>query len=515
MLRRGILAGAIVLASGSAVSLAAAPAGASNTQVSAVGSFTTFFMMHALFPQLNDINPNPETGVNTQTIASDAQTCSGGLIYSTANQPPNGSGQGKTALAAQEGAAATSQGCIDFSRSSSPPAPHSLTLPSGGAETGDPSPSHLDYYAYALDGVAPLVGTDAPPGARTPGADTGANNGLTLAQVQSIYQCNTTNWDQVTVHGVAGQNEPIVLFWPQAGSGTRAVYTDVLGFDPTHAATAPSVCTAAGPGPTVPITAFSANGNNAPNEENAEDGILYQNTIGDANTSPATPPSTNSTVPQPANSVAAEAIYIYSAGKFASQWNDTADYNSTHSNFVASTLGIANPNIGNLLAGTLTMASMQNTGGSGQAYVDLTPQIGPFNQDTNRGTYAVDGNTVAEANEWYHQLPVGSNPSVSSASVPGVRYVYNATDYLLPGYNGAKMMVGFDNQSQGTKSVLCNGDDSATILAQGFLPLTTGSGAPANSDAAGATCRQFQGLSFPGQGAVIHWTTPTFDGRSS
>ena len=160
---------------------------------------------------------------------------------------------------------------------------------------------------------------------------------------------------------------------------------------------------------------------------------------------------------------------------------------------------------------------MQSTTGAGEAYADLTPQVGRFNQDTNRGTYAVDGGTVAEQNEWYHNLPNNSgNPSDSNASVPGVRYVYNVADAVLPGYNGAKMMVGFDNQTSGTKSVLCNGDDATTIVAQGFLPLTTGgSGTPAGSDAAAATCRQFQGLSYPGKGAVIHWTTPTFDGRSS
>src|ERR1700678_1223108 len=63
MLRRGILAGAMVLAGcGAAVAVAAAPAGASNTEMTAAGSFTTFFMMHALFPEVNNINPNPESG---------------------------------------------------------------------------------------------------------------------------------------------------------------------------------------------------------------------------------------------------------------------------------------------------------------------------------------------------------------------------------------------------------------------------------------------------------------------
>jgi ABC-type phosphate transport system substrate-binding protein len=494
----------MVLAGGSAAALSAAPAGASNTQVSAVGSFTTFLMMQALFPQsLNSISPLPETGNATQTIASDPLTCSGGITYSTALQPPNGSGQGKTALANEETAAANQQGCIDYSRSSSPPAPHSLTLPSGGAETGDPANSHFDYYAYALDGVAPLVGADAPISVRQAGSDTGPNNGLTLAQVQGIYQCNITNWNQITVNGHTGVNAPIVPFWPQSGSGTRAVYTDVLGFDPTHPGVAPSVCTAA----TQPITGFTSGPNAAPNEENSEDGIVYQNSIGDPNTVPPTPATPVTTPPMPANSVAAEAIYIYSAGKFAQAWNDTADNTSTAQNKVAFELtGTANA-LGNFLAGTLTMATMRSTGGSGEAYVDLTPQNGPFNQDTNRGTYAVDGVTVAEGNEWYHNLPAntGGNPSDSNATIPGIRYVYNVTDTVLPGYNGAKMMVGFDNQTNGTKSVLCNGDDSTTIVAQGFVPMTTGATAPPNSDNAGSTCRQYSGLAFPTLGTVIHW----------
>ena len=247
MLRRGILAGAMVLAGcGATVAVAAAPAGASNTEMTAVGSFTTFFMMHALFPELNDINPNKEVGSETQTIAARHPDLLGWhhvRHHRTDIQPPNGSGQGKTALAGEETLAANAQGCIDFSRSSSPPAPHSESLTNGDGETGDPSASNLDYYAYALDGVAPLVGSDAPSTVRSAGGDTGATKGLTLAQVQAIYECVDTNWDQITVDGVTGGNSPIALFWPQSGSGTRAVYTDVLGFDPTQAGTSPSVCT--------------------------------------------------------------------------------------------------------------------------------------------------------------------------------------------------------------------------------------------------------------------------------
>ena len=391
-LRRGILAGAMGLAGcGATVALAAAPAGASNTEMTAAGSFTTFFMMHALFPEVNQVNPVPESGSETQSIASDTQTCSGGVTYSTGLQPPNGSGQGKTALAGEETGAANESGCIDFSRSSSPPAPHAETLPSTSTESGDPSPSHLDYYAYALDGVAPLVGSDAPASVHTAGADTGASKGLTLAQVQAIYECVDTNWDQITVNGVTGANSPIVLFWPQSGSGTRAVYTDVLGFDPTKQVS-PSTCTVT----TQPITGFTLGSATVVNEENTEDGIIYQNSLGYSNAAGGS---------VAAGSVAAAAIYVYSAGKFASQWNDTTDYNSTADNFTDQTLTGTTNTMGNFLAGTLSMASMRSTGGTGEAYVDLTAQIGPFHQDTARGTYAIDGTTVAEANEWYSHLP--------------------------------------------------------------------------------------------------------------
>ena len=103
MLRRGLLAGAMALAGcGAGLAVASAPAGASNTEMTVVGSFTTFFMIHALFPAVNDVNPNPEIGSQTQSIASDSLTCSGGVTYTTSHQPPNGSGAGKVALAAEE-----------------------------------------------------------------------------------------------------------------------------------------------------------------------------------------------------------------------------------------------------------------------------------------------------------------------------------------------------------------------------------------------------------------------------
>jgi hypothetical protein len=488
---------------GATVAVAAAPAGASNTEMTAVGSFTTFFMMHALFPELNDINPNPEPTGGTQAIASDSATCSGGITYSTGNPPPNGSGAGKTVLNAENTAAANEQGCIDFGRSSSPPEPNAQTLPNGLAETGDISGSTFDYYAYALDGVAPMVGQDAPATVRDPTQDTGPSNGLSLAQIRAIYECVDTNWNQITVNGATGANAPIVLFWPQSGSGTRSVYQDILGFSPVSTA-APSTCTTA----QEPITAFSANSLSAPEEENSEDGIIYENSVGDPNAAGGA---------VAAGAVTNAAMYIYSAGKFSSAWNDTADNNSTADNVVLQKLTTGNPTntLGNFVAGSLVLATVQSTGGAGEGYVDLTAQTGRFNQDTNRGTVAVDGNTVSEANEWYSNLPSGgTDPNLSNATIAGVRYVYNEADTSIPAYNGAKNLIGFDNQTNGSRSVLCNGDMASTITAQGFLPLTFGTGAPSGSDAAGATCREFPGLAYPGQGTPIHWTTPVFDNRA-
>ena len=65
-----------------------------------------------------------------------------------------------------------------------------------------------------------------------------------------------------------------------------------------------------------------------PNEENTEDGIIYQNSLGLA----AANDAANTAIP--VGSVSAAAMYIYSAGKFSSEWNDPTDYNSTANNIV-------------------------------------------------------------------------------------------------------------------------------------------------------------------------------------
>jgi hypothetical protein len=413
----------------------AGSAWASNTQVSPVGSFTTFQVMHDLFPtSLNDISPDALSGTQTESIVADAQSCTAGLTYSTSLQPPNGSGQGKTALAGEEGAAATAQGCIDFSRSSSPPAPHAEALPSGTAESGDPAGSNFDYYAYALDGVDVLVGANAMPSGNSATANLESPVNLTLQQIQNIYSCwnpatstVVTTWAQA---GVGTNTDTIVRYWPQAGSGTRAVYTDVLGFDPT-VLTGPNHCA------TGPIVSFTSGTTTAPNEENSEDGLVYANAQTGATHEPI-----------------ADAIYIYSVGKFTQAFDNKAAFNATANNVVdqeltgsANTMGNFNP--------SLVLAQVTNSSTNQPApYAAYSVQTGLFNANTNRGSSeAINPVTVSEANEWYSHLPstTGANPSDSTAPVPGIRYVYNVTDAKIPAYNGAKALVGFDNQPSGFK----------------------------------------------------------------
>ena len=147
---------------------------------------------------------------NPNVVAGD-EHC-GNLTYHTPATPPevlapNGSGAGRDALKAS---VLAGNGCIDVARSSAGPRPV-------GTGAGQ-DPASFEYYAYGLDAVGFSTASAAAPAA-----------GLTLAQLQGIYNCTFTNWNQV-----GGANQVIERYWPQAGSGTRAFFqSDVLGFDPT------------------------------------------------------------------------------------------------------------------------------------------------------------------------------------------------------------------------------------------------------------------------------------------
>ena len=462
--RRGLLAGAMLVAGGGGLVLGGTPAGASSVEVTTVGSLTTYVVMHDLFPtSLNDLLPGGTT--SHQKIVATAKLCATGVTYGPTSKVPNGSTPGKTALHNEESAPTDEQGCIDFARSSSPP------------KFNATSSTHFDYYAFALDAVAPLVGKNAG-GSRT------APVTLTLTDMKGIYRCKPgfTNWKTVT----GGATAPIVRFWPATGYGTRTVYADILGYTAAkdHATTALSTCT------TGAITGFTVTGHVKVNAESTEDGIIYK-----ASVDPTDP--------------VADAIYIYSAGQFEQQWNNTtSNYTKSHLNAISGTA------IGNFNASTLLLAQMQNrTNASLTApFANYASPSGTFNATANRGLFTLNTGVIKEANEWYTHEPVATaKATTSTAAVPGVRYIYNVADTALPTYSEAKMMIGFDNQASGTKSTLCNGDDSATIIAAGFVPLNTGSTSPyATADKAGATCREFPGDSYPGYGHSKSWTVNTW-----
>ncbi|MGO9458064.1 MAG: hypothetical protein ACLP62_13655 [Acidimicrobiales bacterium] len=498
--------------------------------MSTVGSFTTYQMMHNIFgPSLNDELPGGTT-VHQQIVATPT-LCAGGIGWTHTNAAtgaagvPNGSTAGKKQLKAEESTTVNKRGCITFSRSSSPPVPKTGTT---AALT-----SSVDYYAYALDGVGPMSGSNAGGHPRTPIQ-------LSITTMKSIYLCKPgyTNWKTITgtgttgpaaTHGQGGVTAPVVRFWPQKGSGTRSVYGTVFGFTPETLTNNPTTTTHGGKCTTRPITKFTTvtiggtHAHSVVNEENTEDGIIYYSSLAGHATA------------------IKDAIFIYSAGKFSQEWNNTAVYNKTAAN------SINNAAIGKFNASTLLMDKMVNRATSGQTKVFDTygAPSGTFNATTNRGSYTVNQAVVKESNEWFSHIPsTADHATQSSAAVPGVRYVYNVADTKLPGYSTAKSLIGFDNSTthttasgltvQGTKSALCHGDDSAAILASGFVPLNSGATMPAwhgggsvattyattkfgskatgnnTVDKAGATCRQFAGPAFPTWGVVKAWTPSHF-----
>ena len=516
LVRRGLLAGAIVAATGGMLAVGALPAGASNVQVTAAGSFTTYQVMHNIFgSSLNDLLPTGQTtkqqvksttsyckygmqftvtatsrteptiktpAINVVLLKNQIRITTGGTPttitvpglnrqYTTKVGAPNGSTAGKKELHNEEGWAATRKECITFARSSS--APNFKTVS-----------THFDYYAYALDGVGVLVGQNA-------GGSNESPVTLSLTQIKNIYLCKAgyTNWK--TVLPTTGATAPIIRYWPQAGSGTRSVYTSMLGFtpdtitpsSPTHG----SLCTSK-PYTTLTTARGLTVGGTSKKvvEENSEEGILY--------------------VSHKLSLPVDDAIFIYSAGKFEQEWNTTTNFNSGHVNTITGTA------IGNFTANTLRLAKMLSRTASpkGQAFVAFGSQSGTFNKTTNRGSFSINTTVVKESNEWFSHIKTSTTThgTTSSAVVPGVRYIYNVADTSLPTYSEAKMMVGFDNRAGGAKSALCNGDDSAAIVATGFVPLNKGTSAIVNkggttatakqtNDLAGAFCREFPGSSWP------------------
>ncbi|MDP9797242.1 hypothetical protein J2S43_005754 [Catenuloplanes nepalensis] len=122
---------------------------------------------------------------------------------------PNGSSAGITALRDSKGLLPTDgpvpAGAVSFARSSRGP---------------NSAGSDLTFVPFGIDAVAAAVKSGGL-------LDQAFPNGLTFAQLQSIYNCTTTS---ITV---GGQTATIAPYVPQAGSGTRSFFLGALGLSDT------------------------------------------------------------------------------------------------------------------------------------------------------------------------------------------------------------------------------------------------------------------------------------------
>ncbi|MFG2920662.1 hypothetical protein ACGFYA_03990 [Streptomyces sp. NPDC048305] len=185
--RIGAVAGAVALGLGIMSPVASAdPADPTDYRVLAgAGSDTTQDVVNALGEVIDGgtlIASYNATG--SSTVKTRAAGCS--------IARPNGSSAGITALVAD---IANNTGCIDFARSSR------------GVKT---SGTNLTFIPFAEDQVTIAVRDDSA---------LNDNLDLTSAQLKSIYECNTTTLDGVTL-------TPLL---PQAGSGTRSFFLDSIG----------------------------------------------------------------------------------------------------------------------------------------------------------------------------------------------------------------------------------------------------------------------------------------------
>jgi phosphate transport system substrate-binding protein len=220
-----VAAGVAVL---SAIGLTACTPNAKTLAVE--GSDTTENVMAALSNAFNN-SSSDDTAVNVPTVLSGSTTfsvpgdkqCGAQTVRNGASangvddgtwDPPNGSTAGKTALKGSGTDHRGANGCIDIARSSS--------------NRGGSDPATFEYYAFAKDGLSWARFPNACPGGDASPAGC-APLTLTQTQLKQIYLCTNagnpaiTNWSQV-----GGDNEPIIRYLPQTGSGTLSFFQTTI-----------------------------------------------------------------------------------------------------------------------------------------------------------------------------------------------------------------------------------------------------------------------------------------------
>jgi ABC-type phosphate transport system substrate-binding protein len=205
------------------VSPTIAAAGTTNYQLNSVGSDVTYCAMKTIDKTYTkgqvassgnaalDTPPYLSTNIGCTTTPASftvpADSVHGAITYSSTNLPPNGSSAGITAFVNDAG-----KGNIAYVRSTS-----------GRSST---NPANLEFWAYGLDAVSWDYFT----------TNTSAPKNLTAAQLQGIYNCTFTNWDQV-----GGKNAKIARYYPVTTSGTAAFFAKVFlgGSEPVSTTACP------------------------------------------------------------------------------------------------------------------------------------------------------------------------------------------------------------------------------------------------------------------------------------
>ena len=450
LLKRSLIAGAVV-ATSVATFIPTISAASAATVIAVAGSDTTENVMKSIMEQVSTVDvPTynvPVYSLNPFTVPADDFCPS--VVYSpqgttgltAPNQvAPNGSGAGRNALrdfvasskrytagaevlssSVEAYAVATPvKGCIDIARSSA-------------YSSGSPAATKGQFYAFALDAVS-----WASPSSKAPST-------LSISDLQKIYNCTYTNWNQVP----GGSDGQIQRYLPQAASGTRAYFlSDVL---------------------MGAVTDFTAKTNCPAVKILDKNGLEFEENRGDR-------------IP---DADLETAILPYSAGQWAYQANNAAnpsiDQRKSSTGVVTAIKGINNSAFGKTGSGDNVL---NNTGHVAYNDIDGRYQLtdsGWANVDTTAdaaGYPITDSNTVQE-----------SGKSKTAVDFPGVRLVYNVLHTDSPSYSTARDLVGFNNIDSGAKSTLCSGGFKTTISTFGFSPLTsTANGA---SNLAGSSCRRY------------------------
>ena len=205
---------ALVVGFGAGTANAVPPANGTADVLAVVGSDTTFNFMTAFTKTFNantTVNKDRDKMINIAAKPTGNQTipaqgaCTTPRTYGLGHLPPDGSGAGRTALYGTDGlmenADNTSTGCLDIARSS-------------GSRDAAVDPATAKFFAYAKDAVSYTYWGAGP-----------AN--LSQADLQAIYTCSKTTWQQIPGSGKTGT---ILRYLPQSGSGTRDFFLKtVLG----------------------------------------------------------------------------------------------------------------------------------------------------------------------------------------------------------------------------------------------------------------------------------------------